>query len=141
MRVEAILFANRATVDNWLLAIEGGGWEYTEYSFLPSTVVGCVAGVLALDEGEHGELSEVILDVFDDSGQVEGSRASTIAIGTRPKTVEGVPYRSPFAMPFMTVVRGPTVMKARLTTAGHELALITCEIRSSTPDVLPDQFS
>ena len=71
---------------------------------------------------------------------IEGFRASMTANGTRPKTEEGVPYRVSFAIPFMTVVRGPTVMRARLESGGIELATLACSIRDSTPDALPEDF-
>lgn len=141
MKLEALLFANNASADGWLLAVEGGGWEHIEYDFMPGTAVGYVAGILTLDESEHGELTEVVADVFDDSGEVDGFRASMIVNGNRPKTDTGVPVRAPFAIPFMTVVRGPTVMKARLTLGGRELGLIACSVRTTTPDSLPDEFA
>jgi len=140
MKLEALLFATTASADGWLLAVEGGGWEHIKYDFLPGTAAGYVAGMLTLDDAELGELTEVAVEVFDDSGQVEEFRASMIANGNRPNTVEGAPVRVPFAVPFMTVVRGPTVMKARLLLGDEELGLIACSVQTTTPDTIPDEF-
>ena len=140
MKLEALLFADVANADGWLLTVERGGWEHIKYDFMPGTAVGYVAGIFTLDDAELGELTEVALEIFDDSGQVEGFRASMIASGNRPNTVAGVPVRLPFAIPFMTVVRGPTVMKARLLLGDEELGLIACSVQTTTPDMLPDEF-
>jgi hypothetical protein len=140
MKLEALLFANDASDDGWLLAVEGGGWEHITYDFLPGTAVGYVAGILTLDDAELGELTEIAVEIFDDDGQVERFRATMTANGNRPNTVEGVPVRLPFAMPFMTVVRGPTVMKARLMLGDEELGLIACSVQTTTPDTIPDEF-
>lgn len=141
MKVEAILFAKHAAVDDALLAVEQGGWEHYDVSFFPMTVSGYVAGILALDEGQHGSLPALALEIFDDAGHVEGSRASMIAIGTRPETAQGVPYRVAFAIPFMTAARGPTVVKAQLSEEdGGELALIAFAIRGGAPDAPPDDL-
>jgi hypothetical protein len=137
MNVEAILFASRAASDNWMLAVEGGAWEYVEWDFLPGTVSAYVAGVLTLDDDEHGSMTTVVLDLFDDAGSVEPSRVSITANGSRPKAVEGVPTRIPFAIPFTTVVNAPTVMKARLSVGEDVLAVIACELRTRTPDAPP----
>jgi hypothetical protein len=140
LNVEAILFANRAAVEDWLLAVDGGGWEYYRCPFFPATVSGYVAGILTLDDSQHGELPAVFLEIFDESGQVEGSRLSMIASGTRPTTTAGVPYRVPFAIPFMTVAKGPTVMKARLSDDQGVLAVIAAALQAMTPDALPDEL-
>jgi hypothetical protein len=140
MRVEAVMFANAAAVDNSLLAVQGGGWEHYQCTMFPATVSGYVAGILALDDDQHGSLPTVGLEVFDESGQVEASLASMIAIGTRPETVQGVPYRVAFAIPFMTVAKGPTVVKARLSEAGEELAVLTFAVRGGVPDAPPEDL-
>jgi len=138
MKVEAVMFANEAAIDNGLLVIQGGGWEHIDTpGYFPMGITGYVAGILTLGEDQHGSLLPVLLQVFDDSGQVEGFRASIIANGTRPKTVQGVPYRTPFAISFMTVASGPTVMKARLSDEGTELAVISVAIRGGAPDTPP----
>ena len=141
MKVEAILFANQAAVEGNLLAVQGAGWEHYDVPFFPMTASGYVAGILALDEGQHGSLPGVTLKVFDDSGHVDGSRASMTAIGTRPETVQGVPYRVAFAIPFMTAARGPTVVKARLSEEdGADLAVIAFAVRGGAPDAPPNDL-
>ncbi len=137
MKVEAVMFANRAAVDGNLLAVEGAGWEHYDVPFFPMTVSGYVAGILALDPDQHGSLPPILLEVFSDSGQVEGSRASMIAIGTRPETVQGVPYRVAFAIPFMTAASRPTVVKARLSAQDGDLAVIAFAVRGGAPDAPP----
>jgi hypothetical protein len=138
MRVEAIMFANVAAVDRALLAVQGGGWEHYDCAMFPATIGGYVAGILTFGEDQHGSLPEVFLDIFDDSGQVEGSRASMIAMGTRPETTQGVPYRLPFAIPFMTIARGPTVVNARLSEGSDELAVLAFAVRGGVPDAPPE---
>jgi hypothetical protein len=141
VKVEAILFANRAAVDGNLLAVEGGGWEHYDVALFPATVSGYVAGIVALDESQHGSLPSMMLETFDDAGHVEGARASTIAFGTRPETTQGVPYRVAFAIPFMTAARGPTVVKTRLSEEdGTELAVIAFAVRGGAPDSPPDDL-
>jgi len=137
VKVEAIMFANQAAVDGGLLAVQGGGWEHYDVAFFPATISGYVAGVLAFDEDQHGSLPRIDLEVFSDAGQVEGSRASMIAIGTRPETTAGVPYRVAFAIPFMTAASGPTVVKARLSENGVDLAVIPFAVRGGAPDAPP----
>jgi hypothetical protein len=137
MKVEAIILANQASVDGQLLGIQGGGWEHYDVPFFPFTVSGYVAGILALDESQHGSLPGLLLEVVDETGHGEGSRASMIAIGTRPETVQGVPCRVAFSIPFMMAVRGPTLVKARLSEDGAELAVISFAVRGGTPDAPP----
>jgi hypothetical protein len=103
-------------------------------------VLGVQRGAFELDEDEHGELPDLTLTVFDDLGQVEESSAPMTVVGTRPATVAGGPYRVAFAIPFMTIARSPTVMKARLTTADRDLEVITCAIVGGVPDALPDDL-
>lgn len=139
VKVEALLLANRAAVDGWLLAVEGGGWENYTPAFFPATVAGYVAGVFALDPSEIGSTPAVVLEINDSAGQLEGLRESIIANGVRPATAAGVPCRVAFAIPFMTVAKGPTVVKVRLSDEhGADLAEITFEVRSPVPDSLPD---
>ncbi len=137
MHVEAVMFANRAAVNGGLLAVKGAGWEHYDLALFPGTVKGFVAGILTIDSDQHGSLLPVVLEVFDDDGHVDGSRASMIAIGTRPSTAPGVPYRMPFAMAFMTVVTAPTVVRARLRAGEGELAVISFAVRGGAPDAPP----
>ena len=142
MQLEAMMFANAAAIDEKsLLAVQGAGWESYDVEMFPATISGFVAGILALDRSQHGEAEEMTLDILDDDGQVVGSSASIIASGIRPETTEGVPYRFPFAIPFMTAARGPTVVKARLTTTGDvELGVISFALRGGMPDAPPEDL-
>ena len=137
MNVEAVMFANRAAIEGSMLTVKGAGWEHFDVRFFPSTVRGFVAGVLTIDADQHGQLLPVVLEVFDDEGHVERTRASMVAIGTRPATVPGVPYRMPFAIAFTTVVRAQTVVKARLHADEGELAVISFAVRGGAPDAPP----
>jgi hypothetical protein len=137
MNVEAIVFANRALVVGGLLSVEGAGWEHYDVPFFPTTVAGYVAGILTLDEEAHGSLPELLLEVHSDSDLVEPSRASMIAVDTRPGTVQGVPYRIAFAIPFMTTAKGPALVNARLTAGDDELAMIAFAVRGGAPDAPP----
>lgn len=131
------MFANRAVIEGSMLTVKGAGWEHFDVQMYPATVRGYVAGVLTIDADQHGQLLPVVLELFDDDGHVEPTRASMVAIGTRPKTVPGVPYRMPFSIAFQSVVRAATVVKARLHAQEGELALITFAVRGGAPDAPP----
>jgi hypothetical protein len=136
MKIEAILVANRAHIDGALLFVEGGGWEFASWEFFPGTISAFIAGVLALDESEIGGTPSATLELSDQEGHVEGFRASIIASGVRPK-MPGSPARIPFAIPFMTVVRSPTVMNVVMTPEGGDAVTIHFGLVSAIPDELP----
>jgi hypothetical protein len=137
VNVEAAMFANRAAIEGSMLTVKGGGWEHFDVQLFPATVRGFVAGVLTIDAEQHGQLLPVVLELYDEEGHLERTRASLVAIGTRPATVPGVPYRMPFSLPFVSVVRAPTVVKARLHAQEGELAVISFAVRGGTPDAPP----
>jgi hypothetical protein len=138
MKVEALLIANKATTDRWLLTIEGGGWEYCTPRFLPGTIGGYVAGVFALSTDELGSTPEVVLELTDKAGHIEGFRASMVVNGVRPIPPQGVPCRVPFAVAFTTIARAPTVVDVRLVHDGNELATATFAVLDPVPDTPPD---
>jgi hypothetical protein len=135
------MFANRAAVSGGLLSVKGAGWEHYDVALFPGTVRGFVAGILTIDADQHGSLLPVVLEVFDDEGRVDGSRSSMVAIGTRPATAPGVPYRMPFAMAFTTVVRAPALVRARLLAEEGELAVIAFAVRGGAPDAPPPDLA
>lgn len=129
MKIEAILWANAAMVDaNALLNVEGGSWRYVERDFFPTTLAGNVCGVVLVDDEDFGSLVTVTLDVFDDSGQVDGSSGSMI-FDCREVSEEMSVSRLPFAFPFMTVIREPTLLKAKVVSNGSELAGLSVIVR------------
>lgn len=138
MKVEAMLIANKAATDKWLLTIEGGGWEYCNPRFLPGTIGGFVAGLFALSSDELGTTPEVVLEITDAAGHVDGFRASMVVNGVRPVPPQGVPCRVPFAIGFTTIARAPTVVNARLLHDGAELATAAFAVQDPVPDTPPD---
>ncbi|HEX2259822.1 MAG TPA: hypothetical protein VHJ40_08785 [Actinomycetota bacterium] len=134
MKVESLVIANYATTDKWLLRVEGGGWEHCKPQILPTTVRGYVAGIFTLDRDELGTTPAVLVEIGDKNGHVEEFKASTIVNGMRPAATPGVPSRVPFAIPFTTVARAPTVMKVRLLNEGDELATTSFAVLDPVPD-------
>ncbi|HSH59976.1 MAG TPA: hypothetical protein VK988_10110 [Acidimicrobiales bacterium] len=139
MRVEALLVADRAVVENGLLSIEGGGWEHYQPPLLPWTLRGSLAGVLVLEDAEVGSTPAIGIEMTDSDGHVDGFNASMIVNGIRPTTLGGVPCRVPLDVPFTTVARAPTVVKIGVVHAGTELASVTFAVREPVPDTAPDQ--
>jgi hypothetical protein len=122
MKVEAILLANAAMVDpNSLLNVEGACWRYVERDAFPTTLGGNVCGVVLIEDADFGSVHTISLEVFDDSGQVAGSAGSMI-FDCREASEEMSTPRLAFAIPFVTVIREPTLLKARVTSNGGELA-------------------
>lgn len=129
VKIEAILWANAAVVDaNALLNVEGASWRYVERDFFPATLSGNVCGVVLVEDEDFGSLVTVSLEVFDDSGQVDGSAGSMI-FDCREVSAEMSVSRLPFAFPFMTVIREPTLLKARVVSNGGELAGLAVIVR------------
>ena len=129
MRVEAILLANAAVVDaNGLLSVEGGGWRFVERDDFPTTLAGSVCGVVAVEDEDFGSIHTISMEVFDDAGQVDRSAGSMI-MDARQASAEMSIARLPFAFPFMTVVREPTLLKAKVVSKGGEPAALSVIVR------------
>jgi hypothetical protein len=133
VKIEVLLVANKAEVAGALLNVEGGGWEHYNVPFFPWTLRGAVAGIVVFEGVEIGSTPELGVDMTDQAGQVEGFHASMVASAVRPMTTAGVPMRLPFAIPFSTVVRGPTTVKITLSGLAEGTA-----IAFSVPDPVPD---
>jgi hypothetical protein len=129
VKIEAILLANAAAVnEHGLLVVDGGGWRYIEVEEFPGGVGGSVCGVVELEPDDFGSVHAVALQVFDDAGQVDGSSGSMV-MDAREVSAEMSSPRLPFAIPFMSVLRGPTVLNAKVTSNGGELAGLSVIVR------------
>ena len=137
MKVEVLLVANSAKTEKGLLYVEGGGWEHYSAPFFPFTVRGALCGILTFEPSEIGSTPIVILDINDQLGQVEGSRASITVITDRPPATPGVPTRIPFWLPFSSVVTGPTVVSATLSQDGQVLGSVAFAVKDPVPDTPP----
>jgi hypothetical protein len=133
MKIEAILFANAAMVnENGLLVVDGGGWRYVELPEFPMAVGGSICGVVGLEAEDFGLVHALALRTFDEAGQVDGS-AGSIMMDARSASAEMSSPRLPFAIPFATVIREPTVLKASVTSNGGELAGLSVVVRRKQP--------
>ncbi len=131
MRVEAILLANAAMIDeNHLLRVEGGAWRFCEYDLFPATVAGNLCGVVEVEHEDFGSVHPIGMRVFDEAGQVDGSSGS-MTIDAGSPSVEPSTPRIAFAFPFQTVVREPTVLKASVTSGGTEIGVLSVIVRRS----------
>lgn len=129
MQIEAILLANAAMVDeNALLRVEGAAWRYVERDFFPTTLAGNICGVILVEDNDFGSVHTLSLSVLDDSGHVDGTDGS-MTIDSREESREMSIPRLPFAFPFVTVVRAPTVLKAIVRSNGGELAALEVLVR------------
>ena len=137
MKVEILLVANAAAVQDGLLHVQGGGWEHYGVPLFPWTVQGCAAGILTVEPTDLGTSSVVTMDVSDQEGHVAGSHGSMVIVGDRPKTTAGVPVRFPFVFPFSTAISGPAVVKVALSKDGVELAAVAFSVKDPVPDAPP----
>jgi hypothetical protein len=129
VKVEAILLANAAMIDaNSLLNVEGACWRFVDRPNFPETISGNVCGVVLVEDEDFGIVHTIALEVFDDSGQVDGS-AGSMLFDCRHASEEMSTPRLAFAFPFTTVVREPTLLQARVTLNGDELASLSVIIR------------
>ena len=124
------MFANEAALDDGLLVVHGGGWEFFAAESFPTTIGGYIAGVIALDESELDSTPVVRLELGDEEGEIDGMEASMIVGGRRAAPVYDVPSRVPFAIQFATRANGPTLVTARLLAEDEdELASLTFQLR------------
>jgi hypothetical protein len=136
MRIEVLMVANAAGVENNLLNVQGGGWEHYSPSLFPWTVRGAVCGIFALDPDELATTRVVDVAVSDQAGHVRSSSGSMVIDATRPLTEAGVPMRFPFFAPLMFVVSGPTVVTVRLSEEeGNELGSVAFSVKEPTSDI------
>src|SRR3954447_13070657 len=113
---------------NGLLLVEGGAWRYVEFESFPAAIRGNVCGVVSLEATDFGSVHTISLEVLDDSGQVDVSRGS-ILFDAREESTEMSSPRLPFAIPFATVAREPTLLKASVTSNGGELGGLSVIVR------------
>jgi hypothetical protein len=129
MRVESVMVAQHAVVEDGLLSVMKGGWEHYAVASFPCDLRGCVAGVLGLDALDRGRTPVVRLEIGDDEGHVSPVQASMLV---RPGALEGPTPRLSFSIPFATIAIGPTVVLCRLFFEGDkELALVSFDLRLS----------
>jgi hypothetical protein len=138
MKVEALLVANGASIENSLLNVAGAGWEHFQAPLLPFTVRGALCGIMTMDNQELGSVQVMRIEVNDEKGRVEPSVGTmTIDASRGPTSDESVPMRFPFFAPLMFVVRGATIVKATLSSDGEELATTSFVVKEPVPDTLP----
>lgn len=138
MKIEVLLVANGAGIENGLLNVHGGGWEYTSPPFFPSTIRGAVCGIAILDESELGTTPIVTFSIVDKSGSELGWRASTTIDGVRRPPAPGVLIRVPFMAIMSAVVTEPTI--ATITMSKDDVVIETTafEVRDVIPNFAPN---
>lgn len=137
MRVEVLLVANDADLTDSLLNVRGAGWEHYSLPFLPWTLRGSAAGVVALEEAELGSTLALRFSVSAQDGHVDEFQASMIVNTARPSTTAGVPVRVPFAVPFTTVVHAPCVVNVTVSGAAEEVT-VSFAVHDPIPDAPPE---
>ena len=132
MKLEAILMANATMIDaDSLLNVEGSCWRFIERANFPETVGGTVCGVILIEADDFGAVHVISADVFDDSGHVDGATGSVLFNCMEPSSEMTTP-RLAFAIPFATVIREPTVLKASVKWDGEELGSLSVIVRRSS---------
>ena len=131
------MVANGAGIDNGLLTVNGGGWEFYSPAFFPSTVRGAICGIATLDESELGTTPVVTFRASAQDDQELGWVASTTIDGVRTPTVAGVPIRVPFMVLMSAVVSAPTVVTVTMSEGRAELASTAFAVRDPIPDAPP----
>ena len=113
MMLEALMLANSATINGWLLDIIGGGWEHYQCSAFPCTVSGAITGTVILEEGDLGSDVQLHFKIETASdGDIVFLTDYTFHVAGRGAAVAGVPSRLPFAIPFSFDTQGAQVMRA-----------------------------
>ena len=125
MRAAVAILANQAAVENGLIYVNGGGWEYVNALQLPCQASGCIAGVFELEIAELGLRPVVRFDIHDSAGQLAGFQGSMIVDAMRDEVPEIGFARVPFAVPFTVVLPKAEVYTARIVAEeGEVLAAI-----------------
>ena len=126
MHVEATLLANVARVDpDGLLYVEGGGWQHYPVLTLPATLDGHLAGIIALDESELGQLHLVGFAVSQGGKRLE-SPGSMIVSSARTVV--------PFAWRFTTIVHAEGVIAVELSDdSGEVFGAAECKVVLAAP--------
>jgi hypothetical protein len=135
LKIEVLMVANAAGVENGLLSVGGAGWEHYVVQLFPSTIRGSVAGIITLDAHDIGELREMQLTIDDAGGHIQPLHAAIVVSGVRPApTADGVPARVPFDIPFATVASAPTTVRVSLTYEGAVISTTTFAVHDPIPD-------
>jgi hypothetical protein len=135
MRLEAILVANGAEIVNGLLNVAGAGWETYTSGLFPNNLAGVVCGVFVLEAADFESQPTFAIRGSDPHGQLDRFEAAGIVDTSRPQAQGGGASRIPFAVPFSTVVRGPTIATIEFSADGKILAELSVSIMSAIPDI------
>lgn len=121
MILEALILANEAALEDGMLNAHGIGWRFFEPpDAYPATLGGSICGTMIVEDADYGEIHELALMVSDDAGQVAATTGSLTFDCTEPSEQMTV-GRLVFAWPFVTTVRGPTIVTATVSIGGEEL--------------------
>jgi hypothetical protein len=113
MKIEALLVANSAKLNGWLLDIEGAGWEHYKCTGFPCEVRGAFAGIIILDNADLGLDHQLHFKIETaDDGDIGFLADNTYHRGRGGPATTGVPSRLAFAVPFSFRILAPRIMRA-----------------------------
>jgi hypothetical protein len=123
MLIPSAMFANHASADGGLLAIQGAGWEWVNLRSFPGTVHGFVAGLIELDPGHEPTAIEASVTGPDDQTQVFGAQV----IEDPSEGNSGA--RIPLVVPMTFVARQPGLYVINITDAEGPLTSLELDVR------------
>ena len=130
MKLEAIMLANSAKHNGWLLNIEGAGWEHYNCPSFPCQVRGAFVGVAILEDSDLGSDQQMHFKIENaDDGDIVFLTDNTYDVAERGPTGAGVPSRLPFAVPFYFDVVGPRVMRAVVIKGDDDLGEVAFAVK------------
>lgn len=125
------MVANSAAVSDWLLNVEGGGWEYAACERFPASIRGALAGFFAVEEAELDSTPSVVFTIkaADDPEEPAFYADAIYSLMSRgPAATRGVQPLFPFAQQFQFGITGPRLMRAAVLVDRVELAAVTFNV-------------